>query len=66
MLESVFELKGYKYTLKARGPQDKLEAALTAVEALVFGADHLPCVSGLVEAHDCFVSIANEKMEPSV
>ena len=60
MLESVFELKGYKYTLTARGPKDKLEAALTAAEALVFGTD-LPCVSGLIEAHDCFVRIAHEK-----
>ena len=59
MLESVFELKGYKYTLTARGPEDKLESALSAVEALVFGADHLRSVSGLVEAHDCFVRIAH-------
>jgi hypothetical protein len=66
MLESVFELKGYKSPLTARGPEDKLEAALSAVEAIVFGADHLPCVAGLVEAHDCFVRITNEKMEPPV
>lgn len=55
MKERMFVHRGREFTLIARGPEDKLSAALAAVEALVRSADHAQ--GGLVEAYDCTVRI---------
>ena len=53
--DRVFMHKGREYTLVARGSEDRLDAALAVVEALVRSADHAR--GGLVDAHGCTVRI---------
>jgi len=49
-------VNGIEFILVARGPEENLDKALDAVEALIGNADFV--VSGLLDAHDCSVSFA--------
>jgi hypothetical protein len=53
--EESFVYANMRYTLKARGPAEAIDFALTVIETLIRDCD-TPVV-GMVDVHDCFVRI---------